>query len=52
MRQTTGTRKSPGEKIIQFEVRAWANQLLSGTKPTTVGLTAYLQEHVVSDANK
>ncbi|WP_299084864.1 hypothetical protein [uncultured Ruegeria sp.] len=35
--------------IVQFEVRAWANQLLSGTKSTTDGLAAYLQDHAVSE---
>ncbi|MHA3913436.1 hypothetical protein [Halovulum sp. GXIMD14793] len=33
--------------IVQFEVGAWANQLLCGTKSTTDGLTAYLQEHAL-----
>jgi hypothetical protein len=34
--------------IVQFEVVAWATQLLGGTKSTTDGLNAYLQEYAVS----
>lgn len=33
--------------IVQFEVGAWANQLLGGKKSTTDGLNAYLQDHPV-----
>lgn len=38
--------------IVQFEVGAWATQLLDGGKSTEDGLAAYLRQYAASDANK
>lgn len=38
--------------IVQFELEAWATQLLDGRKSTDDGLRAYLEQHAAPEATQ